>query len=161
MYHSKDLWKSEKTSFRYLWRVMWRHVMWTLKAIFISNFKCIFTTQWIGVPFKTIWIQEFFLFIIFISNCKIFANSKCIKLANFLQWIACIKFLLHFLCSNLQYFCTKIQFFWKLLIHQICNFFANGWMNKFIFSKILYSFTMLFKVISKICLHTLLHWSTK
>ena len=130
-------------------------------AIFISNFKCIFTTQWIGVPFKTIWIQEFFLFIIFISNCKIFANSKCIKLANFLQWITCNRFQLHFLCTNLQFFCTTIQLFWKLLFHLICNFFANGLISRFTFSKILYLFTLLFKVNSKIRLHILLYWSTK
>ena len=111
---------------------------------------------YVYLPFKTIWIQEFFLLIIFISNCKSFANSKCIKLANFLQWITGIRLQLHFLCTNLQFFCTTIQLFWKFLFHQICNIFAIGLINRFTFSKILHLFTIFFKVNSKLRLHILL-----
>ena len=131
--------------------------MWCeLWGLFLSTtLQCIFTTQLIGVHFKKIWIQDFFLSIILMQI------AKSIKLAEILQWITCVRLQLRLLCTNLQCFCTTIQLFWKLLFHLICNFFANGLINLFTFSKILYLFTMLFKVNSKIRLHILLYWGTK
>ena len=147
---SLEIWK--KTSSRYLWRVMWRHVMWTFRTIFVGNFTMHLYHSMDRCTLQENLDSRFFSIYYIDVNCKIYQISK---------FFACIRLQLHLLCTNLQYFCTTIQLFWKLLFHQICNIFAIGLINRFTFSKILHLFTIFFKVNSKIRLHILLYWSAK
>ena len=66
----------KKTSSRYFWRVMWRHVMWTFRTIFVGNFTMHLYHSMDRCTLQEFWIQEFLLFIIFNVNFKTYQISN-------------------------------------------------------------------------------------